>query len=292
MFHCHRPKSAFTHLVELLVVIAIIGTLIAMLMPAVQSAREAARRTQCLNNLKQYSVALHAYHVANKSFPVGNVPNRWWGFQSRLLPYLDAQMIYPMVNYSYSGDCFQACNAQLPGTDPGDQVQSVDMCPNDPHAGEIWYIPEQLAGHHGCTNYLGIMGTSNAANDGILLYGPVIRHRSENYRRHFAHADHGRGGISDELWGWPYCGYGDGTGNGDNLLTTYEGLSEGTSAPEHIFHFWSYHPRVSHFAFADGSCRRLSYEIDFTLFQALSTVRGRGKCCGSVAPAISQPLRY
>ena len=117
MFHCHRPKSAFT-LVELLVVIAIIGTLIAMLMPAVQSAREAARRTQCLNHLKQYSVALHAYHVANKSFPVGNVPNRWWGFQSRLLPYLDAQMIYQMVNYSYPDDCFQGLQRAASGNGP------------------------------------------------------------------------------------------------------------------------------------------------------------------------------
>jgi prepilin-type N-terminal cleavage/methylation domain-containing protein len=272
MSYYHRPKSAFT-LVELLVVIAIIGTLIALLMPAVQTAREAGRRTQCLNNLKQYSVSLHAYHVANKSFPVGNVPNRWWGFQSRLLPYLDAQMIYQMVNYSYPGDCFQACNAQLPGTDPGDQVQNVDMCPNDPHAGEIWYIPEQLAGHHGCTNYLGIMGTSSTAGDGVLLYGPAIRiAQITDGTSHTLIM--GERGISDELWGWPYCGYGDGTGNGDNLLTTYEGLSEGTSAPEHIFHFWSYHPRVSHFAFADGSCRRLSYEIDFALFQALSTRAG------------------
>jgi prepilin-type N-terminal cleavage/methylation domain-containing protein len=272
MSHHHRPKSAFT-LVELLVAIAIIGTLIAMLMPAVQSAREAARRTQCLNHLKQYSVALHAYHVANKSFPVGNVPNRWWGFQSRLLPYLDAQMIYQFVNYSYPDDCFRACNAQPPGMDPGDQVQSVDMCPNDPHAGEIWYIPELLSGHHGCTNYLGIMGTSPTAGDGILLYGPAIRiAQITDGTSHTIIM--GERGISDEFWGWPYCGYGDGTGNGDNLLTTYQGLSEGNSAQEHVYHFWSYHPGISHFAFADGSCRRLSYEIDFALFQALSTRAG------------------
>jgi prepilin-type N-terminal cleavage/methylation domain-containing protein len=91
-------SSGFT-LIELLVVIAIIAILIALLLPAVQQAREAARRTQCKNNLKQYGLALHNYHDVYGCFPLssnyrGNWNNGVVGWQVRILPYTEQAGLY------------------------------------------------------------------------------------------------------------------------------------------------------------------------------------------------------
>ncbi|HEX4413023.1 MAG TPA: DUF1559 domain-containing protein [Lacipirellulaceae bacterium] len=98
------PPRAFT-LVELLVVIAIIGVLVALLLPAIQSAREASRRTQCLNNLKQLGIALQNYAAAEKHFPPGSVAKPYlvqpthpqtfyrWSTLAHLLPYMENQSV-------------------------------------------------------------------------------------------------------------------------------------------------------------------------------------------------------
>jgi len=119
-------------------VIAIIGILIALLLPAVQAAREAARRAQCVNNLKQIGLALHNYHLANKSFPPGSF---WYGTDYanyrgsiliRLLPFLEQQPLYDLFDFKNTGG-ITVDNQKIPGTN--DLIQStvvpVYLCPSD-----------------------------------------------------------------------------------------------------------------------------------------------------------------
>ncbi len=95
-----RLRGGFT-LVELLVVIAIIGILVALLLPAVQSAREAARRLQCINHVKQLVLAAHNYHAAYESFPPGRtLPNHSWSAHARLLPYIEQSAAYELVDFN------------------------------------------------------------------------------------------------------------------------------------------------------------------------------------------------
>lgn len=127
-----RFSRAFT-LVELLVVIAIIGILIALLLPAVQSAREAARRSQCKNNLKQIGLALHQYLDSNRCFPPsfcitpgvalsGN--NGSWSIHGRLLPFLEQASAYEQVRLDIAWD------AQLAGGIPTMRIP-IYLCPSE-----------------------------------------------------------------------------------------------------------------------------------------------------------------
>lgn len=105
MFKRRLGHLGFT-LIELLVVIAIIAILIALLLPAVQQAREAARRSQCKNNLKQYGLGLHSYHDTMRIFPVNG--NAGGGFgtsvktgpMAQLLPYIDQNPLYKTINFN------------------------------------------------------------------------------------------------------------------------------------------------------------------------------------------------
>lgn len=135
-------RRAFT-LIEVLVTIAVIGVLVALILPAVQSAREAARRSTCSNNLRQLGIALHSYGTALGSFPNG-LNGMQFSLHVMLLPYLEQRDLYNTINMS-------GTSAPGPNMVNGTAVRtvvSVLLCPSD---------GSQAAGGSG-TNYAGCLG--------------------------------------------------------------------------------------------------------------------------------------
>ncbi len=166
----HSRRRAFT-LIELLVVIAIIAVLIALLLPAVQQAREAARRTQCKNNLKQLGLGLHNYHGSFNCFPFGQIASGYSAI-SQLLPYFDQAPLYNQINFS------------LPTTDASNvtaknTVLPALRCPSDGN--------NNLAGQGGPTNYMANKGSGVIWQDatgpnagmppqtGVMFYASAVR---------------------------------------------------------------------------------------------------------------------
>lgn len=173
-------RRGFT-LIELLVVIAIIAVLVALLLPAVQQAREAARRTQCKNNLKQIGIALHNYHDTANTLPPGWIssatgPTRW-GWGTFILPYLEQSSLYSALAGASGMDVnsnmatgFNAVMTTLPQPGLLQTPLAAFRCPSDtgsntvdtplPNGYMVMMPPMANTTSFGRSNYAGVVGAN------------------------------------------------------------------------------------------------------------------------------------
>ncbi len=304
-----RPLHGFT-LVELLVVIAIIGILIAMLLPAVQAAREAARRLQCANNFKQAGLAMHNYHAALKSFPPGMIlwtsstpascgprPNTYyagWGWAAFILPYIEQQNVYDQIDFLSNSYYDSAINKS--GTSNKAVCTSsiaVYFCPSDPQGGELVQISGSDGPNDGArqSNMAGVADSSDMTCDGLWPKQFQLADGIMAERRPCRISDI-RDGTSNTLMLGEVTGGGPGsrqgypwiswtitdTGNGINSALSTPGggtwPSGGVYAGMRVPGFSSYHSGGCNFLLADGSVSFISQNISSDVLRALTTRAG------------------
>ena len=190
-------KRAFT-LVELLVVIAIIGILVGLLLPAVQAAREAARRMQCSNNLKQIGLAVFNYESAHKRFPPGRLtpdmsingvvstvytsynningtPGQWTGFRSVhtfILPFMEQTAIYNLIDFGAPTSVRMTMNGAPFNRNFAAYANAANLyiCPSDPNTGRVISENNYRYNFGGSTHYAGALN-SNANNNNNATLG-------------------------------------------------------------------------------------------------------------------------
>jgi prepilin-type N-terminal cleavage/methylation domain-containing protein/prepilin-type processing-associated H-X9-DG protein len=268
-------RAGFT-LIELLVVIAIIGVLVALLLPAVQQAREAARRVQCKNNLMQIGLALHNYEMAYERLPPGSVNptgpirNEAKGYHMswmvQILPYIDQLAIYD--HFDFDAGAYDTRN-----TEPGAAPVSSYVCPSRPRSVATVGAHDYSGCHHD------VEAPIDVDNHGVLFLNSGIRYRDI------------RDGASNTLFVGEFLGDDDplgwvsgtratlrnaGTPLGGAIRPPGSPVPVASSAPPsdemalRVGGFASSHPGGAQFLLGDGSVRFLSGTIRLTTLQYLA----------------------
>jgi prepilin-type N-terminal cleavage/methylation domain-containing protein len=286
----HRTRRAGFTLIELLVVIAIIAILIALLLPAVQQAREAARRSQCKNNLMQLGIALHNYEMAFECLPPGSVNatgpirNEPQGYHMswivQILPYLDEGNAYGKIDFAVGA--YDAKNEAVRNYDFG-----ILSCPSDPGTNS--------PGSPAASSYAACHHDDEAPidvdNNGVFFLNSHIRSRDISDGRSYTilvgeKLNENQPGEKNEL-GWI-----SGTrATLRNTGTMLRGLDSSRSAgappapPEgqemlHVGGFSSSHAGGGHFLIGDSSVRYVSENTDDALYKHLAN-RDDGELIGN-----------
>ena len=274
-------RPAFT-MIELLVLIAIIGILIGLLLPAIQMAREAARRISCKNKIRQVVLATHNFEAAHLHLPIGvNVDAddqifRSWFLQ--ITPYLELETVWSRSQADY-----ERYPVPWVGHEGFSQVVDLLQCPSDTLAGTVRYSVD----HEflvGVTSYLGVAGTDHNAMDGVLLANRPVRLSEITDGTSNTLLIGERPSSKSANYGWWYAGAGqDGRGSADIILGVRERkhqypideLASCTDGPYQFkrgnydpcdpLHFWSMHPGGASFGMADGSVRFIGYSASESL---------------------------
>jgi len=298
-------RRAFT-LIELLVVIAIIAILIGLLLPAVQKVREAAARTQCMNNMKQMGLALHNYHDSNGVLPKGfstytsAAPYEGaWSWMAQILPYVEQDNAYRQAKtFATSGGSNwyawynPTCSLKM----------KVFTCPADPRGTQVYPGPPAGIADQALTTYLGNSGTTATKFDGVLFKDSKLTLVQITDGTSNTILVGERPPNSNIEFGWWFAAYGyDGQGNGDCVMTSNDvaianyfianyssspnlpcdgtaaqkiGLQPGKPAVGcDAAHYWSFHPSGALFLMGDGSSRMISYANN-NIIPMLSTREG------------------
>ena len=308
---CPARRRGFT-LIELLVVIAIIAILIALLLPAVQQAREAARRSQCSNSLKQIGIALHNYHDTHSAFPFGwNEHGTAWS--AMILPQLEQSTLYSKLTFVESDNYGSGGGNQLvPGV-----LLPVYRCPSmdqpkhiDGNSGVIDRVP---ASYRACASSVAIYdqpseGTDfpnlkTPKQDGMMFGSSSVRmgHVSDGTSNtvmvgeSYTDPDFVQDGNAMDYWyigsptADPYRNDDPPTGSGNEFSelvgTTAAQLNSRFRTETNGFQkevsFGSYHIGGAFLLFTDGSVRFLSENIDFGTYRALGS-RAGGEVTGGL----------
>ena len=306
----HAARRGFT-LIELLVVIAIIGVLAALLLPAVQAAREAARRTQCTNNLKQMGIALNAYLTDRNVFPPGYVSRidatgkdlgNGWGWAAMIMPQMDQGQIFNAINFHYNV-------LDPPNVTASSISLAVHLCPSDATKTLVpIYDPSgnpmgQVAGGNYVGNYgTGEIGVNPSKGNGVFFRNSFVGSRdlADGAAQTFLAGERSHN-LSYATWTGFVIVLNGSTATPGTLYPTPPNEGGGSFNPTpdldwgmilapvgivdvprtpnspkaHVVDYWSYHSGGSDFVFADGSVRMIKTGINQTIFQALATRKGK-----------------